>query len=131
MARLAGMVGVIGGPLGKGVQKGVHMKRFVTMLTATLFALAMMVGSAAAHSQDWDDVEDPPFDPHPHVLLIGVDATTLTFERCVDLAGGQTLPMANQHNQVHQGTAGEALVLNGEKTSVVAPYTCGTLPLPG
>lgn len=91
-----------------------------------LLMVGLIAGPAAAHSQGWDDVEDPPFEPHPHALLIGVDLATGTFARCIDLAAGQVLPKANQHNQVHQGQAGEALIGGG---NVVAPFTCAMLPL--
>ncbi len=104
------------------------MKRLLTLLTVALLALAMMAGPAAAHSQHWDDIKAPPFEPHPHVLLIGVNLEAQTFARCVDLAAGQILPKANQHNQVHQGTAGDALI-GGGNTNLVAPFTCDTLPL--
>jgi hypothetical protein len=103
------------------------MKRTPALLVAALLALAMMAGPASAQSQDWDDVVLAPTHPHPHVLLIGVDFEAFTYERCIDLAGGQALPKANQHNLVHRGTAGAALIENGQ-THVVAPYTCETLP---
>lgn len=104
------------------------MKRILTLLTVALFGLAMMGGTAAAHSQDGDDVVLSPTNPHPRVLLIGVDVEAMTFERCVDLAAGQILPKANQHNRVHRGTAGGALI-GGGNTHVVAPFTCDALPL--
>ena len=103
------------------------MKRTGTLLVVALLALAMMAGPASAQSQDWGDVVLQPTHPHPHVLLIGVDFEAFTYERCVDLAGGQALPKANQHNLVHRGRAGAALSGSG-KTHVVAPYTCDTLP---
>jgi hypothetical protein len=103
------------------------MKRTPTLLVAVLLAMAMVAGPASAQSQDWDDVVLQPTHPHPHVLLIGVDFEAFTYERCVDLAGGQALPKANHHNLVHRGTAGAALIGSG-KTHVVAPYTCETLP---
>lgn len=104
------------------------MKRTLILLAVASFMLAMMAGTASAHSQDWDDVVLEPTHPHPHVLLIGLDIEAMTYERCVDLAGGEILPKANQHNQVHRGTAGEALI-GGENVNVVAPFTCDTLPL--
>lgn len=102
------------------------MNRIMLVVGLALLTVALMAGPAAAHSQGWDDVEDPPFEPHPHALLIGVDLAAGTFVHCVDLAGGQVLPRANHHNQVHQGRAGEALIGGGH---VVAPFTCATLPL--
>lgn len=102
------------------------MRHIMLVVGVALLTVALMAGPAAAHSQAWDDVEDPPFRPHPHALLIDVDLEAGTFARCIDLAAGQVLPRANQHNQVHQGQAGEALIGAG---SVVAPFTCDTLPL--
>ncbi len=46
---------------------------------------------------DWDYIQ---FYPHPHALVLNAGTSQ---ERCIDLAGGQSLSNPNQHNNMHVG----------------------------
>ena len=106
------------------------MKRIIILATALVLMLVSLVGPASA-------VEHGPphlHDPHPHVLLLGVDAEFFeqgppvvhSYTRCIDLAHSRALPKNNHHWKVHFGTAGANL--SGNAGHLVAPYTCDTLP---
>jgi hypothetical protein len=107
-------------------------RRTVTLLAALLLALALLAAPAAARNDAWG-----PMGPHPHALLLHVQAEpnpayptagppfiVTGFARCVDLAGGKPLPGSNHHTTVHQGTAGGKLFAAGH---LVAPYDCATI----
>lgn len=81
------------------------MRRLSALLAAMLFLLGLMAGPTLAQ---------PP--EHGHALLLQVEfdgppapGNLEGFDRCVELANGQALPLNAHHQQVHQGTAGEML----------------------
>ncbi len=115
------------------------MRQIFALVSAIGLLMMLGAGAAVAHPHDWDDVTY--MDPHPHALLIGADFTVNLppeegeppilvhgYERCVDLAAGQTLPTAAQHNLVHQGQPGQHALLSNAGHLVV-PYSCGELPI--
>jgi hypothetical protein len=97
-------------------------RRLVAGIGGALFALAVLSPPAAAHG--------PP--AHPHVLLLhaewtgsGPSTQILSYERCVDLANGRSLPNPVHHDTVHEGRAGAALRSAGH---LVVPFrTCSDL----
>jgi hypothetical protein len=113
------------------------MRRTVVVVALLLMTLGLLAGPASAHGTgDWGQMG-----PHPHALLIGVETVPnpdypdsgppvipVSWERCVDLAGGKPLPKANHHNSVHQGNAGRALFGAGH---MVAPYSCAQIAAMG
>ena len=106
------------------------MRRTGVVVAALLMALGLLAGPAIAKGTgDWG-----PMGEHPHALLIGVETVPnpafpesgppvypVSWDRCVDLAGGKPLPKANHHNTVHRGKAGGALSGAGH---MVVPYSC-------
>jgi len=115
------------------IEKGVLMRRTVVIVATLLMTLGLIGGPALAHGTgDWG-----PMGEHPHALLVGVEtvpnpdypdfgppAFPVSWDRCVDLAGGEPLPNPNHHNTVHQGKAGGALFGAGH---MVIPFTCEQL----
>jgi hypothetical protein len=118
------------------IEKGALMRRTLVLAALMLMSLGLIAGPATAHDGGWG-----PMGEHPHALLIGVETVPnpgydpddpmsgppvfpVSWERCVDLAGGKPLPKANHHKTVHQGKAGAALFGAGH---MVAPYTCTQL----
>lgn len=104
------------------------MRTTTTTLAAMLLALGMMAGPATASPLD---------DPHPHVLLLGADVLEVApspgmppyivtgYDKCVDLAGGQTLRHNRFHTNVHFGRSGQALRGAGH---IVVPFAnCDTV----
>ena len=93
------------------------MRRLTVLVAVVVMLLGLVAGPAAAD-------RPPPFDePHNHALLIGADVEFLEepppgvppyiihgFRRCVELAGGQPVPLQAHHDRVHFGRAGEALI---------------------
>jgi hypothetical protein len=83
-----------------------------------MLALGMLATPAAASSH-----------PHPHAMLLhaewegsGPGTVVHSFERCVDLAGGQALRKTHPHHEsVHTGRASAALANAGH---LVVPLTC-------
>jgi hypothetical protein len=102
-------------------------RRTITLLAATAMTLGAMAVPAAAV-----DVHEP----HPHVLLVGVEMTEMgpTYRKCVDLAGGRSIPLNALHANVHSPGGvdefGRGINSRGIRTAghAVAPYTCETLP---
>lgn len=76
-------------------------------LSLVVLVVGMLVVVAAASAQE------PEFEPHPHMLVLGLEldesGEPVGFRKCVDLAGGQALPLTAHHQNVHFGTAGEVL----------------------
>lgn len=76
-------------------------------LSLVVVVVGMLVVVTAASAQE------PEFEPHPHMLVLGVEldesGEPVGFRKCVDLAGGQALPLTAHHQNVHFGTAGEVL----------------------
>lgn len=83
-----------------------------------LAAIAVTLGVSAAPAAAFTD------EPHAHAKLLhfqeGPDG--LSWQKCVDLAGGNALRNNSTHHEtVHTGRAGEALRSAGH---LVVPYSC-------
>lgn len=83
------------------------MRRITVPLAVMLLALALTAGQALAEGHEHDH-EVP---QHPHVLLLNFQVTgpaldDVEFDRCIDLAANQALPLNAHHHSVHTGTAG-------------------------
>ena len=78
------------------------VRRTITLLVALTLMLGVFAGVASA---------DEHIPPHGHMLIQGVvfGPGVPTYEKCVDLANNQVLPLHAHHEKVHFGTAGEAL----------------------
>lgn len=85
------------------------MKRIITLLVSLAMALGLSAGTALAGGHEWHEV------PHGHVMLIGaqVDGGVVSFDRCVELANGEALPVPAHHHSVHVGPAGGSLFVQG------------------
>lgn len=85
------------------------MRRTTVLLTVLLLALGTTAGAASAGNH-----EEHELPRHPHVKLLHVELTEdgVTYERCVDLAANQKLPLDAHHHSLHMGTAGHALFEN-------------------
>lgn len=81
------------------------IKRAITLAAATALTFGALVGTASAHGGGGGGGGD--VDDHGHVLLLGFDAETLSFRKCVDLAGGRQVEA--HHGTIHTGAAGRAL----------------------
>lgn len=100
------------------------------VLVAALAMSLGMFGTAGA--------QGPP--PHGHVKLLhaewtGAGPTTdvTAYRKCVDLAGGNQLPLNAHHSTVHQGRAGQALAQAGHlviPTADLNPTITGCADLP-
>ena len=78
---------------------GRTIKRACAIAAASAATLAMsgMTASASDHDHGVPD--------HGHVLLLGV--TEDGFRKCVDLAGGRSVPLVAHHDRVHAPEIGE------------------------
>jgi hypothetical protein len=110
------------------------MKRGVTLVAVLALALSMFAGVSAA-----DEHGDTP--EHGHIRLlhatwtgpgVGPGTEVLSYRKCVDLAGGNALPLQAHHDTVHTGRAGQALRGAGHLTIPTFPLTgirsCADLP---
>lgn len=89
--------------------EGQGMTRLTALLSALLLAIGLMAGSALAH-------EHVP--EHPHAMLHNFEVVddggtpndpsddVIAFDRCIDLANNQALPLEAHHHSLHTGTAG-------------------------
>jgi hypothetical protein len=92
-------------------------RRLVVLTAALALAIGLLAAPASA------DTRPPPFNqPHGHVLLIGADVDWVggappyrinSYKRCVELAGGRSVPLHAHHDRVHFGRAGQALAAAG------------------
>lgn len=113
---------------------GNDMKRGVTLFAVLVLALSMFAGVSAA--------DEPGATPeHGHIRLlhatwmgpgVGPDTEVLSYRKCIDVAGGNALPLQAHHNTVHTGRAGQALRGAGHLTIPTVPLTeirgCADLP---
>lgn len=85
------------------------MKRIVTVLVSLAIALGLFAGTALAGGHEWHEV------PHGHVMLLGVevDDGLVFFDRCVEFANGEALPVPAHHHSVHVGPAGGSPFVQG------------------
>lgn len=105
------------------------MRRTTAVAVASGLALA---GAGVAGSAAVADEHVGGLPEHSHVLVLGAELdlsgehpVLLDARKCVDLAAGQALPLKAQHQHVHFGNAGEALMVHAG--NLVAP----TAPFPG
>jgi hypothetical protein len=64
--------------------------------------------------------------PHGHMLVLGVEfgPAGVTYQKCVDVANNQALPLHAHHDRLHTGRAGDALRENAGHFPVpTAPLT--------
>jgi hypothetical protein len=83
------------------------MKRSIPFLLVV--ALTVLLSATAVTADEHETIP-----PHPHMLVLGVEYDEVTeepigYQRCIDLAGNNTLPLRSQHEHVHFGQAGVAL----------------------
>lgn len=85
------------------------MKRLITVLASLAMALGLFAGPAWAGGHEWHE------EPHGHVMLLGVevDGELIHFDRCVELANGEALPVPAHHHSVHVGPAGGSPFVQG------------------
>lgn len=95
------------------------MKKTTAVVLAALIATMGMISLAAA--------EDIP--PHGHVRLLhavytgsGPSTVLESYQRCVDLANGQHLPLHAHHDHLHFGRAGQAQRDAGHLVVPTAPF---------
>lgn len=97
--------------------------RRVLVAAVTLSLLSVLLAGTASAGPDHDT---GPLEPHPHVLVLGVEVDEsgepVAVRRCVDLAANQPVPLNAHHVHVHFGTAGEALGDAGNFVVPVAPF---------
>ena len=74
----------------------------MALLTALALMLGVFAGVASANG-------GPP--PHGHILVLGFEFGPggITYEKCVDLANNQALPLHAHHEALHIGKGGEKL----------------------
>jgi hypothetical protein len=74
---------------------GRTIKRGCAIAAASAATLAL---SGVTASADGGEHTTP---DHGHILLIGFDPATFSFRKCVDLAGGKSVPLVAHHERVH------------------------------
>ena len=92
------------------------MRRTITLLATLALMLGVFVGAASANG-------GPP--PHGHMLILGIEFGPggVTYEKCVDLANNQALPLHAHHEALHIGKGGEQLFVNaGHLVVPTAPF---------
>lgn len=98
------MLGVSKGLVAEKSAREVAMRR--SSLILVLMAVLVLVVSAVPGGAD----EDPPIEPHPHMLLqkIEYDAEgePVGVKGCVDLAANKPVPLHAHHEQLHFGDSG-------------------------
>jgi hypothetical protein len=77
---------------------GRTIKRTCAIAVATAATLALSGVTASADS----GVPD-----HGHILLIGFNSEDFAYRKCVDLAGGRSVPLVAHHDQVHAPEIGQ------------------------
>ncbi len=103
------------------------MKTSLTGAAAVGAMAALMLAAGPSATAD-----EPEFPAHGHVLLLGVEfdysgggprPDIVSYERCVDIAANRDLPLNAQHEHVHFGRAGQALLTAGHVFIPTAPLT--------
>jgi hypothetical protein len=102
------------------------MRRFLAGAVAALGVSAALMASPVSAQE---------FPPHGHLLLIGAEIgppvapgppyQILGFERCVELAAGNPVPLNAHHDRVHFGRAGRALAAAGHFVVPLSPLFPG------
>ena len=92
------------------------MKRLIVLLLTVTILGAVVAGSAPAQLPE-----------HAHILLLGLEfdetGEPVGFRKCVDLAGGNALPLHAHHAHLHFGKTGEKLFTKaGHAVVPVAPF---------
>jgi hypothetical protein len=112
----------------------------LTMILAlSMFSAAAMANSNGNQGNGNGNGHGDEFPEHPHVLLLhaeidvidlngGPTVAVTGYQRCVDLANGQSLPLNAHHDSVHFGTAGEALQGAGHRVLPGEPFWDDDIP---
>jgi hypothetical protein len=80
---------------------GRTIKRACAIAAASAAALALGGVTASADGGEHDTIPD-----HGHILLIDFNGATFEFRKCVDLAGGKSVPLRAHHERVHATAIG-------------------------
>ena len=96
------------------------MRKVLAFLSAALI-IGATAATVSAQGKDWGAIP-----PHGHVMLLGaeIQGGSLVFDRCVEFAGGRTLPNTAHHESVHTGVAGGSPFVQGalwDAGHIVAP----------
>jgi hypothetical protein len=110
-----------------------------------LLAAIAVLGIGLAHAQMPDHphmlVQSPVFEFNPVIeegVPVALEVVLVGWRKCVDLAGGRSVPLRAHHDTLHLGTAGDKLRENANTyvvpTSPLAPWAncadfAGLLPL--
>lgn len=95
------------------------MKRVIAVAALGAMVFGTMLVGPAFSEQDLPE--------HGHLLLTGLEfddaGEPIAYKKCRELANGQPLPLNAHHEQVHFGTAGEALFVRAGNAIVpLAPF---------
>jgi hypothetical protein len=71
----------------------------IAVATATTLALNGLTVSADSGEHAVPD--------HGHILLLGFNSEDFSYRKCVDLAGGRSVPLVAHHDQVHAPEIGQ------------------------
>jgi len=80
------------------------MKRALMVFVAAGLLVGILGTSAGA---------DQHIPLHPHMLVLGIEfdgEEPVGYEKCIDLAANNKLPLSAHHSALHVGTGGEALL---------------------
>lgn len=93
-------------------------KRLVVFVLAASMTLLF-----AAVSASGDEEPPPQLPPHSHMLLINVDMSDFSYDKCVDLAGKRgAVPLHAHHDRLHFGSSGvSGAFFDGASDNVVIP----------
>lgn len=100
------------------------------MKGSVIAAVALVGVTAIAVPVVAQDHESDDFDPHPHMLLHGLEIETTEdsvifqgFRRCVDLAASRPVPLHAHHQRLHFGDSGVSFGgASGHVVLPVAPF---------
>lgn len=105
------------------------MKKSWSLALAVVTVLGLFAAPVSAHEEEALPEHGHMLLQRPDWVLVGIDddyaTIELTFRGCVDLAGGQALPLHVHHDTVHTGRAGQALwerTPNGVIPTGISPW---------
>jgi hypothetical protein len=96
-----------------------RMKRIGIVLSLMLMTMALALPALSQEA----------IPPHGHVKLLHADVEGFgpgtvihSYAKCIDLAGGNELPLLSHHERVHFGTAGQKLRAAGHLIIPTSPF---------